>query len=69
VVKNVRKLPRGAQNGGRQRRSFAKNWWRDETVRVFVFRAEKIQKLKSGMCGQTLINVGAKGVRRYLTLG
>jgi len=64
VVKNVRKLPRGAQNGGHQRRSFAKNWWRDETVRVSAFRAEKTKKLTSELRGQTLLNVGADGVRR-----
>jgi len=64
VVKNVRKLPGGAQNGGRRWRSFTKNWWRDETVRVSAFRVEKTQKLMSGLRGQTLLNVGAEGVKR-----
>jgi len=60
-VKNVRKLPRGARNGGRRRRSFVKNWWRDETSRVSAFRVEKTQKLTSGLRGQTLLNVSAGG--------
>jgi len=41
VVKNVQKLLGGARNGGRWRRSFAKNLWHDETVTVSAFRVEK----------------------------
>ena len=63
-MKNVQKLPGGAQSGGHWWRSFAKNWLHDETIRVYAFRVEKTQKLTSGLRGQTLLNIGAEGVRR-----
>jgi len=57
----VQKLPGGAQNGGRQWKRFAKQWWRDETIRVSAFRVEITQKLTSEHMGQTLLNVGHRG--------
>jgi len=36
----------------------------DETIRVSAFRVEKTQKLTLGLRCQTLLNVGAEGVRR-----
>jgi len=33
------------------------------TVRVSAFCAEKNQKLTSGLCGHTLLNIGAEGIR------
>ena len=63
-MKNIQKLPGRARNGGCRWRSFAKNWWRDETIRVYAFRVEKTQKLMSRLRGQRLLNVCAEGVRR-----
>ena len=69
MVKNVQKLHRGARNGGRRWRSFAKNWWRDETVKVSAFHTEKTEKLMLGLRGQTLLNVGAEGSDVKLSRG
>jgi len=36
----------------------------DGTIRVYAFRVEKTQKLTAELRGQTLLYVGAEGVRR-----